>query len=64
MADCEFLEKCPIFNRFRSEGIANVWIGKYCKGSNADCERRKLRESGGQVPVTMLPNGSYLSSLE
>ena len=29
MADCEFLETCSIFDRFKLEGIKNFWIKLY-----------------------------------
>ncbi len=62
MSDCEFLEKCPIFARFSSEGTANYWINMFCKGKNEKCERKKLRLAGQEVPQTMLPNGTHLKN--
>lgn len=64
MPDCEFLEKCPIFAKFCSEGLKNVWIGGYCKKNPDKCERKKLRLSGQEVPKSMLPSGTLLKSLE
>lgn len=62
--NCEFLEKCPIFEKFSSEGLANFWIGKYCQGKPEKCERKKLRLSNQDVPKTMLPNGTHLTTLD
>jgi hypothetical protein len=63
--ECEFLEKCPIFNRFRTEGAKNVWIGFYCKGvQQSSCVRRLLKKAGKEVPITLLPNGSHLKDLK
>ena len=64
MVDCRFLEKCPIFAKFKSEGLKNFWIKMYCKGAKGDeCARRKLKEIGKDVPLTLLPNGKTLESL-
>lgn len=63
-APCEYLEKCPIFKKFRSEGLANIWISTYCRGEKMDvCERRVLTKKGVPHPVTLLPNGKHLASL-
>ncbi len=67
MAACEFKEKCPIFKRFRHEGIKNLWISRYCDTGGDNCKRKELRTSGKgalEVPVSLLPNGRYLDILE
>lgn len=62
---CPYLEKCPIFERFTNKGLGNIWVTLYCKGSKqADCARKRLKESGQQVPITLLPNGKHLDSLD
>ncbi len=62
--ECPLLIDCPIFERFRSEGLKNIWINRYCRGSKADtCARKKLREAGKDVPITLLPNDTHLDSL-
>jgi len=61
MNDCEYLDKCPIFALFKSEGAKNVWISFYCQGSRQEeCARKLLKKDGKEVPRTLLPNGSYL----
>jgi len=62
--DCEFLEGCPIFAKFKSEGSKNLWISNYCKLNHEKCERKKLRINFESVPITLLPNGTHLKSLE
>ena len=63
-SDCPYLEACPIFSRFRNESLGEVWIMYFCKGGQADeCERRKLKEAGREVPLTLLPNGKHLPEL-
>ena len=58
--DCEFMEKCPIYGKFSFEGLENVFIALYCKGDFDNCERKKLKISGQEVPEKLLPNGKYL----
>jgi hypothetical protein len=61
MEDCEYLEGCPVFARFRVEGAKNFWIRLYCQGlKQEECERRKLANVGELVPETLLPNGKHL----
>lgn len=62
--DCPYLDACPIFAKFSSEGMANIWIGGYCKKKEGgDCERKNLKDAGKEVPITLLPNGEHLQSL-
>jgi hypothetical protein len=64
-ADCECLAACPIFARFRAEGIRNFWIQLYCKGNKQEsCARKKLKAAGQEVPLTLLPSGEHLASLD
>ena len=64
MAQCEYLDKCPIFRKFKSEGLANIWISNYCQGDKMEkCERRVLTKKGVAHPITLLPNGRHLASL-
>lgn len=63
MADCEYLAACPIFGKFKLEGIKNFWIKLYCKGAKqARCARRILKESGKPIPETLLPSGMHLDA--
>jgi hypothetical protein len=63
MAKCEFLEICPIFARFRLEGIKNYWIDMYCVGTKQDqCARKALRKQGKDVPPTLLPSGQDMNA--
>ena len=65
MQDCEFLEKCPIFAKFKIEDLKNYWIHMYCKGTKQDdCSRKILRKQGKEVPKTLLPNGQHLEALD
>lgn len=65
MQDCEYLDKCPIFAKFKIEDLKNYWIFMYCKGAKQDeCSRKVLRKQGKEVPQTMLPNGQLLEALD
>ena len=65
MADCEFLENCPIFAKFKIEDLKNYWIFTYCKGTKQEeCARKVLRNHEKEVPKTMLPNGQLLAALD
>jgi len=62
--ECPHLSTCVIFERFRVDGNKSVWISSYCRGPmQADCARKKLRDTGKPVPITMLPNGQNLPTL-
>jgi hypothetical protein len=62
MADCEFVEKCPIFEKSKTGIIKAAFGTKYCKGSSMEeCARRKLKHAGQEVPEKLLPNGEYMS---
>ncbi len=64
MQQCEFLAGCPIFNRFKIEGVRNTWIVLYCRGPKWEqCERRIRRLRGETVPPLLLPNGDYLPQI-
>ena len=60
MQPCEFLEKCPIWQRFNAD-VKLVWINAYCKGpKQGRCARRKLARNGRPVPENLLPNAATL----
>ena len=60
MNDCEFLSKCPVWDKFKSD-IKNIWIKNYCQGSLQEkCERRQMSRTDQPIPDTLLPNGTSL----
>jgi len=65
---CQFVSKCPIFGRFKHEGVKQYWIRSFChRDSGERCARKKLRDSGAtpqEVPITLLPNGMHLPELK
>jgi|WetSurMetagenome_2_1015567.scaffolds.fasta_scaffold514122_1 hypothetical protein len=65
VADCEYLEKCPIFARFKVEGAKNIWIEFFCRGSRQEeCARKVMKKQGQEPGPTLLPNGTHLPSLK
>jgi len=64
MNECQFLSGCPVFKKCQTGLIKDIFTRKYCKGSLLEeCERRKLKLSGSNVPETLLPNGEHLQHL-
>ena len=55
---CPYFSECPIFERFSTE--TSKYISQYCKGDFEECERKKRKEAGQQVPPSLLPDGSSL----
>jgi len=63
MSECEFLEKCPIFQKYKDEWIPEDWIvSKYCKGRHDKCKRKEIRLTGAVPSPSMLPNGTFLDN--
>lgn len=64
MSHCDYLDKCPIFAKFKIDNLKNYWISMYCEGMKQDtCARKILRMQGKEVPKTLLPNGHHLEAL-
>ena len=58
---CSYLGTCPVFDRFRLEGLRNFWIRLYCQGTRQSmCQRKVIKISGRPVPEDLLPNGDFL----
>lgn len=58
MAECEFIAKCPVFEKCTTGALKNVFITNYCKGYKMEkCARRVLKLSGKEIPENLLPNG-------
>ncbi|GEM_PF-702042 len=68
MEPCQFISKCPMFNKFRNQVVKDFWANSYCENnSGARCARKRLRDAGKgpkDVPITLLPNGMHLAEFE
>ena len=63
MPDCEFLQKCPVFEKCTTGVIKGVFARLYCQGSKLEeCERRRLKMNGAEVPPSLLPNGEHINT--
>ena len=64
MPVCEFYESCPIFNKSMTGMIERIYAVVFCKGARMkECERRKRKQEGENVPRTLLPTGAHMMSL-
>ena len=59
--NCEYMDKCPMFQKFEAESILRFWIQNFCKGEHEKCQRKVLRKAGKEVPLNLLPNGTFLT---
>ncbi len=59
MADCNFVEGCPMFKYF-NRIAAVVYRMAYCQGDYENCARRKLRLANQPVPENLGPQGVRL----
>ena len=60
---CECIEKCNAYKYFGIHDFIKFTeiAEKYCLSENKiNCERFKLRKSGKEVPVNLLPDGSWV----
>lgn len=57
---CPNLEKCPMFGKFRLQATSEIFISKYCKGNFEKCARKKMKDSGREVPEDLLPDGDRI----
>ena len=55
MENCEFVEKCPIFGRFKHEGAKNIWLQvplpQSARRSLPEKETQKGREEPSRDPL-------------
>lgn len=61
--ECPNMETCPIYNKFRTEALKNIYIRLYCLGKCDNCKRKQLKDAGKTVPLELLPDGKDLSQL-
>jgi len=60
MAKCEFIDRCPFFNKMISTGgtLDRMYKEQFCNGSYKMCARYKIASTLGKekVPVNLYPN--------
>ena len=64
MTDCEYIQGCPMFQKFTLDANKQFWIRTYCKTEGGEgCARKALRKQGKraeEVPEDLLPNGKHM----
>lgn len=61
--ECPNTEKCPIYSKFRTEALKNIYIKMYCLGRFENCKRKQIKDKGDPVPPELLPDGKELDKL-
>ncbi|MEA3351934.1 MAG: methyl-accepting chemotaxis protein [Chloroflexota bacterium] len=54
---CPNLASCPIFKKLTAKDATHRYIQMYCKGKFDQCARKKLKDAGEPVPLSLLPDG-------
>ncbi len=62
MPTCPLATSCDLHASISGKEALRVWQGFYCEGCFSRCERFKLKSSGADVPLRLLPNGRLLDS--
>jgi len=61
--ECPNLSGCPIYAKFKTEALKNIYVRMYCMGKSDNCKRKQLKASGKPVPPNLLPDGKELEKL-
>ena len=57
---CPNLENCPMFKQFKLHRTTEYLMERYCNDNYKNCVRKKLKDSGKEVPDTLMPNGDTI----
>jgi len=57
---CLHFVACPIFERFSTQESKRLYVSQYCEGNFEACARKKLKDAGEPVPLSLLPDGGQL----
>jgi hypothetical protein len=62
MPGCTNKSECALFTKFSTVSAVKLWKLLYCEKEEVyrTCQRFQMKLRGETVPVTLLPNGSYL----
>ena len=61
--ECPNTAACPIYAKFKTEALKNIYIKMYCLGKFENCKRKQIKDSGKPVPINLLPDGKELEKL-
>ncbi|MFZ5917574.1 MAG: methyl-accepting chemotaxis protein [Chloroflexota bacterium] len=56
---CPNLAACPVFANLYSVATDASYIDRYCMSDYVACSRKRLKDAGEPVPLTLLPDGSH-----
>lgn len=62
MADCKYLDKCPIYKHFKTKVASTIYRMQYCEGDFSKCQRYIMREKGQTPSECLLPDGKQLTT--
>jgi len=61
--DCPNTAGCPIYAKFKTEALKNIYIRMYCTSKFDKCKRKQIKDRGEKVPLDLLPDGKSLDAL-
>ena len=61
--ECPNTKTCPIYDKFKTEALKNIYIRMYCMGKPENCKRKQIKDTGVPVPPRLLPDGKELDAL-
>jgi len=61
--ECPNLATCPIYARFKTEALKNIYIRMYCTTKFDNCKRKQIKDRGEKVPPDLLTDGKVLDAL-
>lgn len=61
-SDCRFINRCPMYPRFRLKPVLQIYQARYCERRFESCARYKLAIMGTMPEPDLLPDGDTLTS--
>ena len=61
--ECPNAKTCPIYEKFRTEALKNIYVRMHCKSKFENCKRKQIKDTGKPVPPALLPDGKELGLL-
>ena len=61
--ECPNTTGCPIYNKFKTEALKNLYIKMFCFGKFETCKRKQVKDSGQPVSPSLLPDGKFFENL-
>ena len=58
MAECPYINTCPIYEKIASGVLEEIYMRQYCKNDYKSCKRYQARSAGKTCPDHMMPDGT------